>query len=143
MAKPKTVVWWIDGMRRCQTCKAYQDPSLYGRNVKSDDNLSPICKTCLRERELVKKYGITLKDYDRLLAAQKGGCAICGFEPEEDGKQLAVDHNHGCCDYRRDGRTCGRCVRALLCESCNLGLGKFGDDADLLRKAADYLEGWG
>lgn len=142
MAKPKTVVWWIDGQRRCQTCKKYQDPSLYGRNVKSDDGLSPICKPCLRERELIKKYGMTLADYDQLLAGQKGGCAICGTTPEEDGKALAVDHDHACCGYQRDGRTCGKCVRSLLCESCNLGLGKFNDDSERLRQAADYLDGW-
>lgn len=139
VAKPKTIVWWIDGKRRCQTCKLYQDPSLYGKNVKSDDGRSPICKPCLRERELVKKYGITLAAYDEILAAQKGGCAICGITPEEAGKSLAVDHDHGCCGYRRDGRTCGKCTRALLCESCNLGIGKFNDQADLLEKAAAYL----
>lgn len=141
VAKPKTIIWWLDGMRRCQTCKKYQDPSLYGRNVKSDDSLSPICKPCLAERELVKKYGITLKDYDRMLAEQKGGCRLCGITPEEQGKRLAVDHAHDCCPYRRDGRTCGKCIRGLLCEDCNLGLGKFKDNPNLLRGAADYLEG--
>lgn len=142
VAKPKTVVWWIDGMRRCQTCKKYQDRKLYGKNVKSDDGLSPICKPCLRERELKKKYGMTNEDYNAMLAAQKGGCAICGITPREAGKSLAVDHDHRCCGYRRDGRTCGRCTRQLLCESCNLGIGKFNDDPDLLRKALAYLEEW-
>lgn len=101
-----------------------------------------MCKPCLRERELKLKYGITNDEYEQMLASQKGGCAICGVTPEEQGKALSVDHNHDCCPYRRTGVTCGKCLRQLLCESCNWGLGKFNDDPDLLRKAATYLEEW-
>lgn len=82
------------------------------------------------------KYGLTADDYDRLVAAQAGVCAICE-RPERlvqpnrrDGDEsLAVDHDHD------TGR-----VRGLLCMTCNTAIGKLGDDPALLRRAADYLE---
>jgi hypothetical protein len=81
---------------------------------------------------LLKKFGITIDQYDRLLEEQRGVCAICKRE-EVKAKQgvimaLAVDHCH------KTGK-----VRGLLCNSCNLALGKFGDDAGRLRAAINYL----
>jgi len=60
-------------------------------------------------------YGITYERYQELLALQEGVCAICK-KPDHLGKRLAVDHDHKCCEGRR---SCGRCVRALLCSRCN------------------------
>lgn len=76
------------------------------------------------------KYGITLDDYNRMLAEQGGGCAICGSETNKNGKALFVDHCHD------TGR-----VRGILCYKCNTGLGSFKDDAGLLEKAFRYLNG--
>jgi len=80
---------------------------------------------------LKSKYGMTVADYDRMLSDQEGGCAICG----DDGQAgrwaglLHVDHCHST-----------GAVRGLLCESCNLALGKFKDDPRLLRRAAEYIQ---
>lgn len=79
-----------------------------------------------RKHRTVAKYGITLNDYQQLLAEQGGGCAICG--ESEEGKALAVDHCH------KSG-----CIRGLLCQNCNNGLGRFGDDPNLLDRAAAYV----
>lgn len=76
------------------------------------------------------RYGITLEQYDELVAAQGGRCAICRtVEPGGKSKVWHVDHCH----------TSNR-VRGLLCGHCNRGLGQFADDPTRLRSAADYLE---
>lgn len=74
----------------------------------------------------LRKYGITLEQYEKMEKKQKGLCAICGGK--ELGKKLAVDHCH----------TTSK-VRGLLCYHCNNGLGKFKDDKQLLQKAINYL----
>jgi Recombination endonuclease VII len=70
-------------------------------------------------------YGLTLDDWDRMLIEQLGCCAICN----EAVLELHVDHCHE-----------SDIVRGLLCTSCNNGLGRFGDDPERLRRAADYIE---
>lgn len=83
-------------------------------------------------------YGLTLEAYESLLASQGGGCAICGLVPEEGTPRLAVDHDHACCPTRK--RSCGECVRGLLCSNCNRGLGYFKDQQALLARASEYLK---
>jgi hypothetical protein len=86
-----------------------------------------------RNADLKKNFGITLEQYAEILKEQHGVCAICQ-QPEtaiREGKlkMLAVDHCHT-----------GGHNRGLLCQDCNLGLGRFHDDPVLLRRAADYAE---
>jgi hypothetical protein len=76
-----------------------------------------------------RMYGITLKEYERLLISQKGKCNICGIHESFEVKRLAVDHSHD------SGK-----VRGLLCQKCNLMLGKFDENLDKLSQAAKYLE---
>jgi hypothetical protein len=59
-------------------------------------------------------------------------CNICGAATD-----LHVDHDHSCCPGKY---SCGECVCGFLCNSCNNGLGRFKDDPDRLRAAAQYVE---
>lgn len=82
---------------------------------------------------LKKKFGISVQEYDLLLAKQGGVCAICGNKENhvyKSGKlkELAVDHCHG-----------SKKVRGLLCLNCNQGLGRFQDSVENLQRAIDYL----
>lgn len=74
--------------------------------------------------KLLRKYGLSVGEFDSMTLAQAGRCPICGSAPT----RLQVDHCH----------TTGK-VRGLLCRECNLGLGIFGDDVDRLFRAIRYL----
>lgn len=81
---------------------------------------------------LKKSYGITEADYEQMLVAQGGKCAICQTSDPlvRSGADARwhVDHDH------ETGT-----VRGLLCFKCNAGLGHFSDNVEALRRAVNYL----
>jgi hypothetical protein len=79
-----------------------------------------------RRLQLKTRFGISLEDYDALLAKQNGACAIC---KKKSARSLCVDHCHAT-----------GLIRGLLCNKCNRGMGFFEDDAARLRKATAYLK---
>lgn len=90
----------------------------------------PCTTEWFREYRWLSKYGITAAQYEQMLAEQGGKCAICGTKEEGRGYEwLHVDHDHAT-----------GAVRGLLCALCNFGLGKFKDNPDWLRRAAEYVE---
>lgn len=89
-----------------------------------------------RRHDLWRTYRLTPEGYDELLASQGGGCAIChAVEPGGNGR-FHVDHDHRCCDGKK---SCGECIRGLLCSRCNVGIGMLGDSVDHLFAAAAYI----
>jgi hypothetical protein len=87
----------------------------------------------------IRRYGITAEQFDQILERQ-GGCAICGTtEVGEGSRGWHVDHDHACCPTK--ARSCGACVRGILCADCNNAIGFMQDDPRRLRAAAEYLEG--
>ena len=89
-----------------------------------------------RNYELKKRHRISLETYNKKLEEQDGLCAICGAD-NNFGRNFAVDHDHSCCNH---DKSCGKCLRGLLCTGCNSGLGSFKDNIDSLKKAIIYLE---
>lgn len=81
--------------------------------------------------------------YEYLFIKQEGKCAICGTsEPSKyttKHKYFCFDHDHSCCSKPK---TCGKCIRGLLCHPCNRGLGQFRDNLDILTKAIEYLSNY-
>jgi hypothetical protein len=73
--------------------------------------------------------------YDRLYKAQNGRCAICRRATGRT-KNLAVDHDHKCCN---GPTSCGDCIRGLLCSTCNQFLGHIRDDANAFARGIAYL----
>lgn len=129
-------------MKRCSKCKQVRPFSQFRKNVKAKDGHGYWCKICCseyqkqypeqrkqryRRNQFPKKYGITPALYEELLDAQEGKCAICKTIAETN-RYLCVDHDHKLEE-----------VRGLLCDSCNLGIGKFQDNPYLLEAAARYL----
>jgi hypothetical protein len=79
-----------------------------------------------RDWRLRTQFKITLAEYDAMVKAQDGRCAIC--TGKEENSSLHVDHCH------ETGR-----VRGLLCIRCNRGLGYFLDNPAFLKSAIEYL----
>lgn len=59
------------------------------------------------------KYGISLNEYQAILAFQQNRCALCGVDVARLPKRPCVDHCH------RTGT-----VRGILCAGCNVALGQ-------------------
>lgn len=103
--------------------------------LKNKDTLNSNNKTN-RENQinsrLLRKYGISLDEYNKLVIVQNNLCAICKKSETKlfRGKpiSLAVDHDH------KNGK-----IRGLLCYSCNLGLGLFKDNIDNFKNVIQYL----
>jgi len=128
--------------RVCRACKTSKATDQFYTGHR-------ICKVCHRKRgkewesknpertvylhwrkQLKAKFGMTVEDFYARLAAQGGGCAICGRMHEERvGGRLHVDHCH------ESGR-----VRGLLCVNCNTMIGHSKDQPLILRQAAEYVE---
>lgn len=88
-------------------------------------------------------YKVTLEWFEEMLTVQSGVCAICK-NPETTAvgrtgkiRRLAVDHNHLCCSGKK---SCGKCVRGLLCGRCNRALERFDSVENWAEKAAAYLQ---
>lgn len=86
----------------------------------------------IRNRELQRKYGITLDEYEALVNSQGDVCAICGATKKGTARgrvrYWSVDHDH------ETGA-----IRGLLCQKCNTILGLAGDDPAVLGQAIEYL----
>lgn len=90
--------------------------------------LSPQQLQAKRDSYLRRTYGITLDQYGDLLERQGRGCALCKKTPEDEGKNLAVDHNHATGE-----------IRGLLCSYCNHRVIGKHRDSDLLLRMAEYV----
>lgn len=77
----------------------------------------------------LKKYGLSISDYDAIFHSQNGNCAICGANQSQFIKKLYVDHNH------KTGK-----VRGILCVNCNMLIGHAMEDISILEKSISYLK---
>lgn len=90
-----------------------------------------------RKYLLQRNYKMSLEEY---VERSKQGCEVCGVKPTD--RNLHVDHDHTCCNSQI---SCGKCVRGILCNRCNVAVDKYESnrmrpDYPLLTKIQDYLE---
>lgn len=102
-------------------------------------NKNNLCKPCNRTYQVEWNYSLGLGGLQRLVESQGGLCGACQL-PLSATKRIAVDHDHSCCPGKK---SCGKCVRGVLHQKCNLAIGVFEDSPELLRRAITYLESRG
>lgn len=138
----------IEGLKErdytCSTCRGVKRGTEFRWSLYKRDSYCKVCRRA-RDRERYKNsngagkdrvfdqslrrlYGITLAQYDEILAKQGHLCALCGERPDSD-RRMHVDHDHA------TGK-----IRAVLCHHCNLMLGNAKDSVNRLRQAIAYLE---
>jgi hypothetical protein len=132
-------------MKYCGRCKQDLPFKAFNKNKRTKDGWQTQCRKCIKEqrqkwakenpekrrkRKLLANYGITTEQYNEMLEAQSHGCKICGSKDPRNKsyRYLVVDHCH------QSG-----IVRGLLCDYCNVALGRFEDDIDRLKAAVQYL----
>lgn len=112
----------------------HRNLELYNERQRAWRSAHPKAMSIYKRRcNLKTQYGLTMAQYEAMVASQSGLCAICSNGPSKSARNkmnLVVDHAH-------DG---SRRVRGLLCDTCNRALGLLRDSSDVLRKAAAYLD---
>ena len=116
---------------RCRECSRAADRAVYSLK-KSNGTLKPNTrvspnKKVNQQRYEIKRYGITVEEYEDLILKTNGQCYICDAPPP-NGKRNHIDHDH----------VTGK-VRGILCYRCNHAIGLFKDSPTLLLKAKAYL----
>lgn len=110
------------GKNWCFRCRAWKNQSEFAMDRSRLSGYASQCKPCVSIASKATLYKISAEKV-RSLSHQP--CGICGRE----GASMAIDHCH------KTGR-----VRDGLCQRCNVALGLFRDDSELIIKALKYLE---
>lgn len=118
--------------RKCDITKPESDFYVGHRQCKKCHNTVPNTPERQRKRRLIhvkRTYNLT----EEQLIALGSECRICGATDD-----LCVDHDHRCCPGEK---SCGKCVRFILCRRHNTMIARANDNPAILRRAADLLDG--
>jgi hypothetical protein len=107
----------------CRSCE-------YIRNVNYRNKLGSKEKQANTRRiwSRLNKYGFTPGMYEKRLEEQGNVCAICKTDTPGGRGQFHADHNHNTSQ-----------PRGVLCHNCNIALGNFKDNPEILQAAIEYL----
>jgi cytochrome c553 len=133
--------------QQCTRCKQIKPLDEFSKDSRKANGRAGMCKDCHNasakaskkhthykvDKEASKfysiksRYGLTMQQYQEMVKAQNGRCAICGKIPTK-AYGLQVDHDHS------SGK-----VRALLCHACNVTVGFINESPELAMQIAKYL----
>lgn len=139
-------------MKRCQKCERLYPLTEFTKDLSKKDSKNIYCRSCCRKqlKENRKKsdynakrkksrykyrnyeadymlkfrYGITREERTQMLENQGNVCKIC----KTDDKRFVIDHCH------KTGK-----IRGLLCDRCNLTLGRVEENIEILSNMISYL----
>ena len=136
--------------KKCCHCKETKLLGCFSKDRRNKDGLNGRCKICdreakrfhyhtiknpgyIRRRHYKSRFSLTVEEFDEMLEQQDGVCVICKKLETMKNKHgvirhLCIDHDH------ETGK-----VRGLLCDSCNRGIGCFGDNIEYFLNAIKYL----
>jgi methylphosphotriester-DNA--protein-cysteine methyltransferase len=117
-----------EGYKTCDRCREHNRKNHAKRTPEQIERT----RKNLRNAFLLRKYGITLKQWEDLFKAQGECCgnpACRSITPGHLGTDWHTDHDH----------VTGR-FRAILCHNCNLALGAVNDSIVKLQGLIGYLE---
>lgn len=125
-------------MKNCSVCK--QDKELSEFYVQPNGYRVARCNDCRLEKSRANvrkyRYGLTQEQYDMMLEAQGHRCAVCGVPFGTGADRANIDHDHDCCP---GNRSCGKCVRGVICSVCNTMAGAVENNLAHLDAMFEYL----
>jgi len=120
----KNISDFYTGRKDCKDCR-----NAAARKIRIDQP-ETYAKYRKRHNEYLKekRYGMSQDQFNKMLVDQNNMCKICNNK-FKDKKDTHIDHCHN-----------SNIVRGLLCNNCNMALGQFNDNTDIMDKAIKYLE---
>jgi hypothetical protein len=142
-------------LKTCVKCGEEKDLEFFAKGKNYKDGRRGTCKKChtayvkqyyknnpSKREDNIRRYGlyegnwqrhhISKEKYDQLLAEHDGKCHSCKTRIA-----TSIDHDHACCNK---SRSCGKCVRGVLCNQCNTALGLLSDSKEHILSLLGYLE---
>lgn len=110
------------GLLWCYRCRQWLDGENFTIDRSRGSGKASLCRPCNSKRSIQSLYGITREQMERIETTH---CPVC----ERPDQIMHLDHDHST-----------GAVRGFLCSRCNVGLGLFCDDPDLIKRALEYLE---
>lgn len=120
----KNIFDFYTGRRDCKDCKNAAARKKWKENTEASNRY----KKRARERAKERRYNITQEQFDQMLVNQDNKCKICN-NTFTSTKDTHIDHCHNTDK-----------VRGLLCNVCNMALGQFNDNTDIMDNAIKYLQ---
>jgi hypothetical protein len=117
----------VEGELKCRVCRA--------KAVRNWNKNNP---EKVKALHLKFKFKIIPEKFAAKLEKQNNACDICHLEFSSENLPC-MDHNRKCCS---GDRSCGECLRSLLCSRCNAGIGSLLDSTIILESAIQYLKKW-
>lgn len=87
-------------------------------------------------RRVKRRFKLTPEEYHKMRDEAPDKCSLCNRDYGIRGP--VIDHDHSCCPGRK---SCGACIRGVICNRCNTSLGLIDDNRKTLDNMIFYLTG--